>query len=125
MASLEKRALSKAPDRELDYDKTHAQIVDLEGMTVGRYVYQPGWRWAEILAPVLGSDLCEVEHYGYALKGSLRVRHDDGGVTEVQPGDVYHISPRHLGEVVGDEAFETIEFLPVARDAARRGSAIG
>jgi hypothetical protein len=125
MASLEKKALS-APDRTLEYEKTRGDIVDLEGMTVGRYVYQPGWRWVDILAPVVGTEICQVEHYGYALKGSLRVRHNDGTVTQVQPGDVYHISPRHLGEVVGDEAFETIEFLPVARDgAAKRGSAIG
>jgi len=124
MASLEKRALA-SPDRELDFEKTHAAIVDLEGMTVGHYRYEPGWRWIDVLADQAGSDICLVEHFGYALAGSLRVRHEDGTETQVMPGDVYHISPRHLGEVVGDEAFETIEFLPAERGSARRGSALG
>jgi hypothetical protein len=124
MASLEKKALAQ-PDRELDFDMTHGSMVDLDGMTVGRYTYQPGWRWVDIIGPVVGTEMCEVEHYGYALAGSLRVRHDDGTVTEVVPGEVYHISPRHQGEVVGEVAFETIEFLPTARDSVTRGSAIG
>jgi hypothetical protein len=123
MASLQKKALAE-PDRELTYDRTHGQIVDLDGMTVGRYTYGPGWRWIDVLAPVVGTDICHVEHFGYALSGSLRVRHEDGTETQVKAGDVYHISPRHLGEVVGDEPFETIEFLPSA-DGATRGSAIG
>jgi hypothetical protein len=124
MPSLEKKTLA-APDREMTFEKTHGAIVDLDGMTVGRYTYGPGWRWVDVLAPVAGTDVCEVEHFGYALSGSLRVRHDDGTETQVVAGDVYHISPRHRGEVVGDEPFETIEFLPAARDATTRGSALG
>ena len=125
MASLEKKALAN-PDRELVFEKTHGAIVDLEGMTVGRYTYGPGWRWIDVIGPTAESDMCEVNHYGYALNGSLRVRHEDGTETQVKPGDIYRISPRHLGEVVGDEPFETIEFLPVPRDAgATRGSALG
>lgn len=124
MATLEQKALA-TPDRELDYDKTHGAIVDLDGMTVGRYRYEPGWRWIDVLAPAAGTEICLVEHYGYALAGSLHVRHEDGTETQVKPGEVYHISPGHLGEVVGDEAFETIEFLPVERGSAKRGSALG
>jgi hypothetical protein len=124
MPSLEKKSLA-TPDRELSYDRTHGQIVDFDGMTVGRYTYGPGWRWIDVLSPALGKDMCDVDHWGYALSGSLRVRHEDGTQTQVGPGDIYHISPRHLGEVVGDEPFETIEFQPSAGDAATRGSAIG
>jgi len=124
MPSLEKKSLA-APDRELNFEKTHGAVVDLDGMTVGRYTYGPGWRWVDVIAPIAGTDMCEVEHFGYALSGSLRVRHDDGTEAQVVPGDVYHISPRHQGEVVGDQAFETIEFLPTARDSATRGSALG
>ncbi len=124
MASLEKKSLA-TPDRELSYDKTHGAIVDLEGMTVGRYTYGPGWRWIDILGPAAGTDTCLVEHFGFALSGSLRVRHEDGTETQVKAGDVYHISPRHLGEVVGDEAFETIEFLRPSLDGTKPGSALG
>ena len=124
MPSLEKKSLA-APDRELNFEMTHGAVVDFDNMTVGRYTYGPGWRWVDVIGPALGTDICEVEHFGYALSGSLRVRHEDGTETQVVAGDVYHISPRHQGEVVGDQAFETIEFLPSARDSATRGSALG
>ncbi len=124
MTALQKKQLA-TPDRELSYDRTHGKMVDLDGMTVGRYTYGPGWRWVDVLAPVVGTEWCHVEHYGYALAGSLRVRHQDGTETQVFAGDVYHISPFHQGEVVGDEPFETIEFMPASGDVATRGSAIG
>lgn len=124
MPTLERKTLAE-PDRELTYDKTHGQMVDLDGMTVGRYTYGPGWRWIDVIAPVVGTDMCEVEHYGYALSGSLKVRHEDGTETQVVAGDVYHIGPRHRGEVAGDQPFETIEFLPASRQEVTRGSAIG
>ena len=124
MASLEKRSLA-APDRELTYDKTHGAVVDFDGMTIGHYTYAPGWRWVESIGQVVGADMCLVEHYGYALSGSLRVRHEDGTETQVTPGEVYHISPRHRGEVVGDVAFETVEFLPTPRGAHETHSALG
>jgi hypothetical protein len=124
MPSLEKKSLS-SPDRELNFDRTHGAVVDLDGMTIGRYTYGPGWRWVDVLGPVAGTEFCQVEHFGYALSGSLKVRHGDGTETQVVPGDVYHISPHHQGEVVGDQAFETIEFLPTQRNASTRGSALG
>ena len=124
MPSLEKKTLA-APDRELTFDKTHGAIVDLDGMTVGRYTYGPGWRWVDILAPVTGTDVCEVEHFGYALVGSAaraarRWDRDAGRRRRRLPHQ-----PAPSGEVVGDEPFETIEFLPAARDATTRGSALG
>lgn len=124
MPTLEKKTLAE-PDRELTFDRTHGAMVDFDGMTIGRYTYGPGWRWVDVLGPVVGTEFCEVEHYGYALSGSLRVRHEDGSETQVVAGDVYRIAPRHQGEVAGDQPFETIEFLPAPREGTTRGSAIG
>ena len=76
MPSLEKKDLA-APDRELKFDNTYGAVVDMDGMTVGKYWYGPGWRWVDVVGPVLGAEMCEVEHYGYALSGSLQVRHED------------------------------------------------
>lgn len=125
MTNLERKSFSQ-PDRELSRPGSHGDMLDLEGMTVGRYTYEVGWRWADTIGPELGMDMCAVEHFGYVLGGRLRVRHEDGSLTEVGPGDVYRIGPRHLGEVVGDDPFETVEFMPVAHEpGATRGSAIG
>ena len=45
---------------------------------IGRYTFQPGWRWSECIKPVVGTDSCQVEHIGYCVSGSLHVTHDDG-----------------------------------------------
>src|SRR5262245_39542349 len=123
MPSLEKKRF-ESPDREARPDGAVGLLIDLEGATVGRYTYQPGWRWVDSIAPIVGTDTCQVEHFGYVLRGRLRVRHSDGTEAVAGPGDVYRIGPDHQGEVLGDEPFETIEFLPHARDA-KPTSAIG
>jgi hypothetical protein len=124
MPSLEKKTF-ESPDREMTPPGAVGMLVDLDGMTVGRYTYQPGWRWVESVGPLVGTERCQVEHYGYVLSGRLRVRHADGSEAVAGPGDVYHISADHQGQVEGDEPFETIEFLPTERAAAKRGSALG
>ena len=123
MPSLESKRFD-APDREARPPGAVGLMVDLDGMTVGRYTYEPGWRWVDSVGPIVGTERCHVDHYGYVLSGQLRVVHADGTQTIVGPGDVYHVSPDHQGVVHGDEPFETIEFLPHARDAAPT-SAIG
>ena len=123
MPSLEKKRF-ETPDREARPSGALGLLVDLDGMTVGRYTYQPGWRWVDSVGPVVGTDHCQVEHFGYVLSGRLRVRHADGTETVAGPGDVYRIGPDHLGEVDGEDSFETIEFLPHPRDA-KPTSAVG
>ena len=124
MPSLEKKRF-EAPDRTAQSPGAMGLLADLDGMTVGRYTYQPGWRWVDSVGPLAGTERCQIEHFGYVLSGRLRVRHSDGSETIAGPGDVYHISPDHQGEVDGDEPFETIEFLPTPHEAATRGSALG
>jgi hypothetical protein len=124
MPSVEKKRF-ESPDREARPQGALGLLLDLDGMTVGRYTYQPGWRWVDSVGPVVGTDHCHVEHYGYVLSGRLRVRHADGTEAVAGPGDVYHIAPDHQGEVDGDEPFQTIEFLPAPRAGASRGSALG
>jgi len=34
-------------------------------VTVGRAVFEPGWRWSEDVRHVAGTDSCQVEHVGY------------------------------------------------------------
>ena len=121
MPSLEKKSFD-SPDRDVRPDGAVGLLVDLDGMTVGRYTYQPGWRWVDSVAPIVGTETCQVEHFGYVLGGRLRVRHSDGTETVVGPGDVYRVGPDHQGLVDGDEPFETIEFLPAPREGSSRRS---
>jgi hypothetical protein len=36
---------------------------------------------------------------------------DSGAITEMRPGDVFHIAPGHDSWVVGDEPYVSLHFL--------------
>lgn len=78
--------------------------------TIGRGVVQPGWRWSQHLAPVMGTDSCPLHHVQVLLSGRFAVRMNDGEEVIFQPGDVMDIPPGHDAWVVGDEPAELIDF---------------
>jgi class 3 adenylate cyclase len=78
--------------------------------TIGRGVVQPGWHWAEHLAPAMGTDSCPVHHVQVLLSGRFAARMDDGEEVTFQPGDVMDIPPGHDAWVVGDEPAVLIDF---------------
>src|SRR6478752_9517779 len=96
MSGIEIRSLSD-PDETRKPDHTTVELVKLAGGEVGRYTFQPGWRWSEHIKPVVGTDSCQVEHVGYVVSGRLGVQHDDGSDGEAGAGDVYRIAPGHDG----------------------------
>jgi hypothetical protein len=57
----------------------------------------------------LPDDRCQCPHWGYVLKGRLRVRYKDHEET-IRTGDVYYMSPGHLP--IFDEDTEVVEFSP-------------
>lgn len=103
MPGVEKRDF-RSPDEIRTPDKTTVELVNVGGAQIGRYTFQPGWRWAECIKPVVGTDSCQVEHVGYVVSGSLHVEHEDGSEGEVIAGDVYRIAPGHDAWVVGEES---------------------
>ena len=99
-----------APDEVREPEMTRVEVVRLEGYTLGRFNFQPGWRWSKCIKPVVGTDSCQVRHVGVAQAGRLHVRHEDGTEADVGPGDAYVIEPGHDAWVVGDETFVGFEF---------------
>lgn len=97
-----KRPLDE-PDELRSFEKVQLQFVRLGDITVARTVAQPGWRWSVHVAPIAGTDSCQVHHRGTVLEGHLRIEMEDGGVFDFLPGDVYDIPPGHDGAVIGDE----------------------
>jgi hypothetical protein len=116
MAGLENRDFS-APDETRTPDKTTVDLVNLAGGQIGRYTFQPGWRWSECIKPVAGTDSCQVEHIGYAVSGTLHVKHDDGTDGDVVAGQVYRIAPGHDAWNAGSEAAVFVEFQGAANYA--------
>lgn len=100
------------------------EMVHLNGQTVSRATFEPGWRWSVNVRPIAGTDSCLAEHLGYCVSGRMRVRMDDGTTFDIGPGDVVHIPPGHDAETLGDERMVLIDFGNVSdyakRDYARR-----
>lgn len=90
--------------------KTRVDVVKVGGTTAARFQMEPGWVWAECIAPVAGTDSCQARHVGVVQSGRLLVEHEDGTSVELKPGDAYVIEPGHGASVAGDEPFVAFEF---------------
>ena len=82
----------------------HMDVVTLGDFTLGRGVFEPGWRWSTDVKPIAGTDTCQVHHTGICVSGNMMIRHDDGTEIAVGPGDVVNLEPGHDAWTVGDEA---------------------
>jgi quercetin dioxygenase-like cupin family protein len=101
----------EAPDETRTPPKTRVEVVRLEGFTIGRFTFEPGWRWSECIKPVVGTESCQVSHVGYAVSGRATIRLTDGTEQMISAGQSYTIPPGHDAWVVGDEPFVAIEVM--------------
>jgi Cupin domain len=110
MAPIEVKRFD-APDEVRAFEgRGKADVVVVGGHTVGRGVFEPGWRWSENVKPIAGTDSCRVSHLGYCVSGRMRIWMDDGGEAEIGPGDTVAIPPGHDAEVVGGEPCVFLDF---------------
>jgi hypothetical protein len=103
-----------SPDEVRRPEKTTVEVVKIAGGEVGRYTFEPGWRWAQHIKPVVGTESCQTNHIGYLVSGTLHVVSDDGATADVGAGQVYRIAPGHDAWVVGDEPVVVVEFQGAA-----------
>ncbi|MGE5594864.1 MAG: cupin domain-containing protein [Hyphomicrobiales bacterium] len=116
MPGIESRDFS-SPDETRNPPKTSIELVKLAGGQIGRYTFQPGWKWSECIKPVANTDSCQVEHIGYMLSGALHIVHDDGSSQEIVAGEVYRIAPGHDGWNSGADPAVVVEFQGAANFA--------
>jgi mannose-6-phosphate isomerase-like protein (cupin superfamily) len=116
MASLEKKRFD-APDERRMPPNTTMETVQFGDRTVARLTYQPGWRWSNDTKPVVGTDLCQVNHFMYVLSGRTYATLADGIEREIGPGDIATIPAGHDGWVVGDEPCVVLDFGGAMRQA--------
>lgn len=105
------------PDEVRTPTKTRVEVVKLGGFTLGRFIFQPGWRWSECIKPVVKTDSCQATHVGYAVSGRLTVKMNDGTQKTITPGMSYTIPPGHDGWVEGSEPFVGIEVMSAGQYA--------
>jgi hypothetical protein len=110
-----------SPDETRTPDKTKVDLVRMDGTTVGRFTFEPGWRWSDCVKPVAGTDSCQARHVGVVHSGRIVVKHEDGTELELGPGDAYIIEPGHDAWVVGDDAFVGFEFESKSAEEYAKG----
>jgi quercetin dioxygenase-like cupin family protein len=109
MATGEGRNLD-SPDEVREFENGRMDVAKFaDGVTVGRTVLQPGWRWSEHVKPIAGTDSCQANHVGYVVAGRVRIVMDDGSEFELAAGDAYSIPPGHDAFVVGDETYVGVD----------------
>jgi quercetin dioxygenase-like cupin family protein len=110
MQSILKRF--EQPDEVRTFEKGRFELVRIGNLTIGRAMYEPGWKWSVHVAPTAGTDLCEIEHVGMVLSGRAVVAYRNGRVDELTPGTLFHVPPvPHDSWVVGDEQYVSLHFL--------------
>jgi mannose-6-phosphate isomerase-like protein (cupin superfamily) len=109
MSGLETKSFDNA-DEVRSPDKTTVEVVRFDGVTAGRFTFQPGWKWSECVKPKVGTDTCQARHVGAVVSGNMHVVMEDGSSMDVGPGDAYVIPPGHDAWNTGDDAVVLLEF---------------
>lgn len=108
MPSLMARSLD-VPDASSMFPHGRLDVVVLGERTLGRFTFEPGWRWSSSVGPTAGDDLCPATHLGVVLSGRLHVVTSDGAEGTAGPGDAFFIAPGHDAWVVGEESVVALD----------------
>ena len=79
------------------------------GMTIAVNELPAGTDFTPLLLG-LKNNSCQVPHWGYILKGKIRLKYDDGTEVVLKAGDLFYISPGH--KAVVEEDLKLIDFSP-------------
>lgn len=109
MDKAEQKSFGK-PDEVREFPKGRLELITFGGATVGRAVFEPGWRWSTSLQPLAKTASCEAPHFQYHVSGVLKVRMDDGTEFTCRAGDVSMLPSGHDAWTVGDEPAVVVDF---------------
>jgi hypothetical protein len=120
MASIENKNMDH-PDETRTPEKTSVSVIHLGDATVGRFIFQPGWKWSDCIKPVVGGDSCQAAHLGFVVSGKIHIAATDGTEADLSAGDAYRLEPGHDAWVVGDEPLVALEFESKTAETYARG----
>jgi hypothetical protein len=100
------------------------QHIAIDSFPANRMInYIPGWGGMAVAVNSLpaGTDLgpllvglknnsCQVPHWGYIVKGSMRLKYDTGEELLLKAGDLFYMAPGHIGKV--EEDLKLFDFSP-------------
>lgn len=100
----------RKPDEIRKFPKGRLELIKIGGATIGRAIYEPGWRWSDSIKPISGTSSCLSPHFQYHLSGVMKVLMDDGMEYECRSGDVSLLPAGHDAWVVGDKPVVVVDF---------------
>jgi mannose-6-phosphate isomerase-like protein (cupin superfamily) len=118
MSGIEVKSFDSPDETRQFHGHGHAEVLQVQGRTVLRSVFEPGWRWKDDIGPIAGTDTCQTHHFGYCVQGRMKIVMDDGSDVEIGPGELVDIPAGHDAEVVGDEACVFVDFGDVSNYAS-------
>ena len=83
--------------------------IDFGNMTVSRNQVAKGADFGPLLEG-LPNDHCQCPHWGYVMKGKIRLTYEDGSEEVTEAGQFYYWPPGHRAVV--EEDLELLEFSP-------------
>ena len=98
------------PDEVRQFPQGRLELIRIGEATIGRAIFEPGWRWATSVQPIAKTKSCEAPHFQYHVAGVLKVVMDDGTELECHPGDVSLLPSGHDAWVIGDEPAIVVDF---------------
>ena len=102
----------ESPDETRVFEKGKFEIVNIGGLMIGLATYEPGWKWSKHVAPLAGTDRCEVEHVGLVISGHAVAAMSDDYIVDLSPGMLFHVpAAPHDSWVVGDQPYVSLHFL--------------
>ena len=105
----------KSPDETRSF-KAHGHLDVLkfgDGATIGRGVFEPGWKWSNDVKPIAGTTSCQSSHAGYCVSGRMTIKMDGGDQFTVGAGEAFHVPPGHDAWTEGKEACVMIDVTGV------------
>ena len=109
----------RKPDEVREFPKGRLELINIGGATVGRAVFEPGWKWSTSVQPLVNTKSWEARHFQYHVSGTLRILMDDGTEFDCRPGDVSLLPSGHDAWTVGDEAAVVVDFQGMIDYATR------
>jgi hypothetical protein len=100
----------KKPEEVRTFPKGRVELVKVGGVSIGRGVFEPGWKWSTSVKPIAKTKSCEAPHFQYQVSGVMHVVMDDGTEYDCVAGDVSLFPSGHDAWVVGTEPVVVIDW---------------
>jgi hypothetical protein len=108
------------PNEVRSFPKGRLELISIGGATIGRAIFEPGWKWSESVQPLVKTKSCEAPHFQYHVSGALKVRMDDGSEFVCRAGDVSLLPSGHDAWVEGNEPAVIVDFQGMVDYAKKR-----